>query len=196
MEAGTRICSHCGLRRLTETECPACGGPTYAPHVPQASDPVEAPREAGPPLAGLVVALVGAGVLLASLSLPWYAIDLPSGLRGLLDGVAQQAGSGGFAQDLEADAWEAFEIADVALAGAAGLSFILIAAAVMGRASAATVSRALQVTGGFVIGLTLFRMVDQPDPAPLLAVRSGPWIALLAGGAIVLGSGLIAARAR
>ena len=200
MEAGTRICSHCGLRRLTETECPACGSPTYAPHDPQAvplpTAETEKPAAAGSPVAGLAVALIGAGALLASLSMPWYAVELPSGLRGLFESAAEQFGAGELARGLEANAWEAFELADIALAAAAGVTFIVIAATLLARLKPADATRILQGVGGFVIGLTLFRMIDQPDPAPLLSVETGAWVALVAGGVIVLGSGLTTARAR
>lgn len=199
MEAGTRICSHCGLRRLTETECPACGSPTYMPYDPEAVPLPAAEAEkpaAGSPVLGLAIALVGAGALLASLSMPWYAIELPGGLRGLFESAAQQFGAGELARNLEANAWEAFEIADIALAAAAGVTFIVIAATMLSRIKPADATRVLQGVGGFVIGLTIFRMVDQPDPAPLLGVEPGAWVALVAGAAIVLGSGLTAARAR
>ncbi len=199
MEAGTRICSHCGLRRLTETECPACGSPTYAPFDPQAVPlpAAEAEKPApGSPVLGMAIALIGAGALLASLSMPWYAIELPSGLRGLFESAAQQFGAGELARGLEANAWEAFEIADIALAAAAGVTFIVIAATMLSRIAPAAATRVLQAVGGFVIGLTIFRMIDQPDPAQLLGVETGAWVALAAGAAIVLGSGLTATRAR
>ena len=199
MEAGTRICSHCGLRRLTETECPACGAPTYTPYQPQTSDSpaaAGAPAHEGSPIPGLGLAVLGAATLLMALSMPWYAIDLPSGLRGLFEGAVRQFGAGEAARGLDASAWEAFEIADVALAAAAGVTFLVAAAALMGKLAAADAARVLQLGGGFVIGLTLYRMIDQPDPASLLKLESGPWVALAAGAAIVLGSGLVAARAR
>ena len=199
MEAGTRICSHCGLRRLSETECPACGAPTYTPYDPQTAAVAEAePAAAGTgyPIGGLAIALVGAAALLISLSMPWYALDLPSGLRGLFEGAAEQFGLREAARGLEATAWEAFEIADVALATAAGATFVLVAAVLLGQMPAAGATRFLQGIGGFVIGLTLFRMLDQPAPAELLKLQAGPWVALAAGAAIELGSGLTAARGR
>lgn len=198
MEAETRICPRCGLRRLTETECPACGSPTYLPYDPQAAAEAEdpAPPQPGYPIGGLALALLGAGALLISLSMPWYAFEIPGGLRGLFEGAIEQFGLREAARGLEATGWEAFEVADVALAAAAGATFMLVAAALMGRLRAPDATRLLQGIGGFVIGVTAFRMIDQPDPSELLKLQAGAWVALMSGATIVLGSGLTATRAR
>ena len=157
-----------------------------------------------PVRAGQLVAGLGAGGLICSLFLEWYGIGLPAGADEALaasteslpdgyDQVAQEfgrailhsfAGAGG-------NAWEMFGLADIALLSCAlaALCATLVAIGVF-RAktlAAGDLARVSAVAGTVALGIVVVKMLDQPEPAEIWRLESGPYVALAAAAAIALG---------
>jgi len=107
--------------------------------------------------------------LLVVMFAPWYG-----GEAG--DGTISPLETGNFS------AWQAFSVVDLLLAllGAAGLSTALLASA--RRAPAMPIAAAVVTTGlGIVVALVLlYRLLNQPGPNDIVAVRSGAYLGLLA----------------
>lgn len=124
---------------------------------------------------GLAVSVIGAVVLALALFAPWY------GIEGDPFGAAS------------ASAWEAFSGIDIALFGCAFLGGGLAAAIVRGAADR-TMVPAIHALGTVACALVLYRVMVQPEPAQLITVRWGPFVALL--GAVVLAAGPLLERIR
>jgi hypothetical protein len=80
---------------------------------------------------------------------------------------------------------------DIALAGAAGFGAVLVGTLlVYGKSvarSAPDVARVVSTLGAVVLGLTVYRMVNQPDPSAWFELGVGPWLAILGGAAMIVG---------
>jgi len=101
------------------------------------------------------------------------ASQLPDGFADFARGILAS-----LPRSIQLNGWQAFEGADVAIAliaGAAALS-VLIAIdvrAVLGAAAA-------------IAGLVIVHVLDQPGPNEIVAVKTGPWVALAGAAAIAL----------
>lgn len=132
--------------------------------------------------------LAGAAAVFLSLWLTWYEIRIPQELRSVVDAQANQLPQGfaDFARGLlaslpssiEANAWRAFEGADVALA--------LLAGAVALSVFLAVDVRAVLAAAVLMAGLVLVHVLDRPGPNEVVSVRIGPWVALAGAAAIAL----------
>jgi hypothetical protein len=108
-----------------------------------------------------LIALVGSGLLFVSLFMEWY--------------------------DPGVDAWRAFELLDLVLAGAAIFAFSTAAAALFGERWPAR-GRSLPAIGGAAALIVLSQIIQPPPLIPTDAsVRTGAWLALV--GALILSGG-------
>jgi hypothetical protein len=130
---------------------------------------------------GDVLAGIGGVVLLGSLWLHWYAIDL----SGLADGdplaapiLAQVAPP--------ISAWEAFSSTDILLAAVAllAIGLTLVTAVARGPAKPVAFAVVTSAVSPLAVLLVLYRIVNPPGDNQLVAVQSGAWIGL--AGAVVL----------
>jgi hypothetical protein len=84
-----------------------------------------------------------------------------------------------------------FGVADIALlaCGAAALCATLLAMGVIGSAKlgAADLARVSAIAGVVALGIVVVKMLDQPEPAEIWKLESGPYVALVAAAAIALG---------
>jgi hypothetical protein len=154
---------------------------------------------------GHLLAAAGAALVLVSLWLPWYGIDLPDGLpEGL--GSAAPTGPGAemaeslargllaaFEQALVVTGWRAFEVTDVVLALGAGAALLAVGALAAGSSLApAATGRVLACAGVAGTLLIAARLVSPPMPADMLSTRAGAWTGL-AGAVLVAVGGMLAA---
>ena len=173
------------------------------------------------PLAGPLVAISGAGLLLASLWLPWYEVRIPDAIRDLFrsfgEGAAPSAGSSsddnpfgklfeGLASvmpdSLELNGWVAMQQGDVALAVLASLVLLIGIAAggILGpsvRADAGPAGRVIGLMGGACLAIAVYHLLtrpgsDFPGADDFVSLRAGVWVALL-GSLLVIAGGLMAA---
>jgi hypothetical protein len=113
------------------------------------------------------IVLVGSGVLFVSLFLKWY--------------------------DPGTDAWTAFELLDLVLAGAAIFAFSAAVAALLNPRWPAH-GRALPGVGAAAALIVLSQVINPPPVIPGGAgLRMGAWLAL-AGAIILTGGGVLAVR--
>ena len=132
--------------------------------------------------------LAGALAVIASLWLPWYGVTIPDAVRQAVDAQAGQLPDGfadfargilaSLPKSIQLNAWQAFEGADVAIAliaGAAALSVLM-----------AIDVRALLGAAAAIAGLVIVHVLDQPGPNEIVAVKTGPWVALAGAAAIAL----------
>lgn len=121
-------------------------------------------------LAGVLAALGGA-VLLRALFLPWY--DEAQAEPDLID--------------LSANAWQYFDLTDIALAAAAAVAIAVPLA--RRRAFTALAAAACALAAALIV----FRMFDRPGPLAIegleisLELGTGPWVAL--AGALLASAG-------
>jgi hypothetical protein len=175
----------------------------------------EEPPPAGarePVRPGQALAGLGAIGLIVSLFLKWYGIGLPAGAdqaladgsQGLPDGYQQFAQQFGQAllesfSNLGGNAWEMFEFADVALlaCAVAALGATLVAMGVISslRRAAGDLANVTRIAGVVAIGIVVVKMLDQPDPAEIWQLESGPYVALAAAAMVAFG-GAAASRSR
>jgi hypothetical protein len=158
---------------------------------------------------GHLVALAGAAVTAVALWLPWYAVTLPPELRraaadraaGTLPGTLGELARELIAvlpNHVEATGWQALDGVDVALLVIAAIvaAVVLLAAGAAGpglQVDEAGAARVASVAGAAATGFVLLKLVDQPDPAGMVSVRYGAWVAL-AGGVLMLAGGRMASR--
>ncbi len=122
----------------------------------------------------------GAIVLLISLFLPWYGVDVESGPIEF---------------SVTATAWEAFGFIDILLFLAAVATAGAIAAKATGRASALPVppAQVVMIAGVAALVLIIFRLISLPGPdvdvdGVDFGRRYGLFLGLIAAGAIVYGA--------
>jgi hypothetical protein len=154
---------------------------------------------------GHLLAAAGAALVLVSLWLPWYGIDLPDRLpEGM--GSAAPTGPGAemaesfargllaaFEQALVVTGWRAFEVTDVVLALGAGAALLAVGALAAGSSLApAATGRVLACAGVAGTLLIVARLVSPPMPADMLSTRAGAWTGL-AGAVLVAVGGMLAA---
>lgn len=113
---------------------------------------------------GLVLAAVGATLLLVSLWLDWYKLP-------------------GFT----VTAWSAFEVWDLVLAGIA-VAVILTAATDMGWWRGPTHTVGAVVLGIAAIVIVASQLIDRPPSALHSAIGAGGWLALVGAGLMALGA--------
>ena len=157
---------------------------------------------------GHLLALAGAGTVLASLWAPWYRMHIPAALRDLVqqraDAYSPAAGSfvrslsGLLPESISGDAWTVFGRVDVALAllGALVIVTMLAAAGAFGpgvRVAGEAAARAAALAGVVAGIMVAARIMDPPGPSAYLDVRWGAWACLL-GCALMIAGGLMASR--
>ena len=127
-----------------------------------------------------VLAGIGGVVLLASLWLDWYGIDVGALIRG-----ANPAGDGVLSvlntfSTPELTGWQAFSVVDILLALAALLAIGVPVTSALAHSPAKPVAFALLATvaGALAVLLVLYRIVDQPGSNALVTVKAGAWIGL------------------
>ncbi len=123
--------------------------------------------------------MLGAVTLALSLAFPWYEGVLLDGFRGASDMQVHSA-------------WRAFSFIDLALLGCAILAGGVTVGRLTGRVDP-TVGPVVIVIGVVAVSLVLYRMLVQPDVAPLLQLRWGAFAALGAAVA-VLAAGVVVER--
>jgi hypothetical protein len=116
------------------------------------------------PIAGL-----GGILLLVSLFLRWFGVDLPPA-RGNLQPFA--------AEDLTG--WSAFTVVDIVLAILAVLAILVPVLSVATRGPAKSIGIAViaSATGWLAVLLVVVRLLDPPGPNGAVDVRYGAWLAL------------------
>lgn len=142
---------------------------------------------------GHVLTLGGALVVLISLWMPWYAVDVQA-MRAAFDASASQLPQG-WAQlfdgltaalpaSLDASGWEALGWADIALvAVVAGVGALtLLAPRTPG------VAQAVRLAGVVAAVVVVAQILDGPDPNELFSLRTGPWVALAGVVAMIAGT--------
>lgn len=150
--------------------------------------------------AGLGIATLGAGALLASLWQPWYSFALPKDLVERVSGLSAQFGNFGAliregAAALAArgpihlSGWLVFRGFDVVLCvmAIAGLILGLQALGTSGRIVLLPEGKAFAALGAVAAVLVGYHMVHVPLPGGLLRVARGAWIALAGSGAMIAG---------
>lgn len=170
----------------------------------------------GTPL-GARLSAAGAGLLLASLWLPWYQISFPPAFREALRGVAggpapttgaapvSPQGIGGavnaivaglataIPDSIAANGWEAMKSADVILAVIVGLTVVLLTNGLgLVRVDEAGRGRALAALGLLAVAIVGFHVIrrpfgDLPGFVDTPSLRYGMGVALV--GAVFLGAG-------
>lgn len=131
---------------------------------------------------GLFVSAVGAGVLAASVFLPWYAV-----------GFATHAALGSSGERLATlSAFHTLANLRFVLLALAGLALLdaLLPLTHSGGPVPGGAGGSVVLLGLVAVGCALFRMLDLPTPADALlapALREGAWLALLGGVTMVLG---------
>lgn len=134
---------------------------------------------------GLCVAALGAALLGGAVFMPWYGPSprAHSYIPRLVGGLA-----GAHLSDV--DAWGGSPQLAVILLVAAALALLdVLAPLLLDRKHVARgAGGALVLVGSVAVGCTIFRMLDPPS-AGLFAssLRQGAWLALIGGGAVVLG---------
>jgi hypothetical protein len=116
---------------------------------------------------GLVTSAVGALILSLALFAPWY-------------GLSAELGGGAFS------AWQAFSLIDMLLLACGVLGGGLALGLVRGAADM-TMLPAIHVIGGIAVAVVLYRIAVQPEPAQLLALRWGPFVALIGASMLAVG---------
>jgi hypothetical protein len=174
-----------------------------------------------PSPAGPLIALAGAGLLLASLWLPWYELRVPDAIREMFRGFGEGAGTGGGSSSLESgfgqffqglasvipdavdvNGWVAMEQGDVALAVLASLVTLagIAAGGILGpsvRADAGLAGRVIGLMGAACLAIAVYHLLtrpgsDFPGAGDFVSLRHGVWVALL-GSVLIIAGGLMAA---
>jgi hypothetical protein len=133
---------------------------------------------------------IGGVVLLGSLWLNWYGLDV-----GAL-APEQERGTLGFLNTFtgppQATAWQAFSVTDILLAIAALLAIGVPLTSALAKTTAKPVAfTVLSSCGGAIaVLLVLYRIVNQPGSNELLAVKAGAWIGLAGAILTLVGSWL------
>jgi hypothetical protein len=146
--------------------------------------------------AGEWTAALGAAVLVVTLFLPWFGVQLPQ------ETVQQQQFGGGgvlnllktYAVDSWGSGWDALGwlvivIVLVAVACAAWLALATATARPVAQLVAASVLTATAGTLAFVV-VVLRALVFQPGPNDLVVLRYGAWLGLLASLVLAVGGWL------
>ena len=154
---------------------------------------------------GELVAGLGAVILLASLWQPWYRLTFPEQLLSQAQAMAPRMGEmGGFitqgvdqlrsAGDLPVTAWQAFDQADMVLAGAAAVALGLVLLNLVG-ALATRLDNVIALAGVLASATVLYRLASPPGSNTPLGDLLHPATALyagLVGAAMMLAGGLMA----
>ncbi len=121
------------------------------------------------------IALAGGTALFISLFLPWYGIDV------IL--------AGGPPQQFNATAWKSFDVLDVLLMLAALVPFALayLQATRTSPTLPSTFSMLATLAGLLAVLLIVYRLLNQPGPNDLVAVRWGAWVGLVSAVALAGG---------
>jgi hypothetical protein len=127
-----------------------------------------------------VLAGIGGVVLLGSLSLSWYGINVGALIRGgspAGDGVLNVLNT--FSTP-DITGWQAFSVIDILLALAALLAIGVPVTSALARSPAKPVAFALLATvaGFLAVLLVLYRIVNQPGSNAVVTVKAGAWIGL------------------
>lgn len=156
-----------------------------------------APRRLPGLSTGRVIGVIGALVLVAGLSRPFYML-LPAGsdpgptssaglTEHLIDLLLGRSGPSVHGSPL--DAWTAFRFMDVALAGGAVLSALVLASG-LAVAAVAPLSRLAWLFGMGAVAAVAYRLVQHPLPEEALTVGGGAWMVLAGAAATALGGWL------
>jgi len=116
------------------------------------------------------VAAAGGVLLLVSLFLPWYGVDLPASI-----GDASPFGPA------EASGWQILTVIDVLLALIAlpAIALPIVSITAEGPAKPIAVAVIASATGWLAVVLVAFRLLDAPgDVDEFLGLRYGIWLAL------------------
>jgi hypothetical protein len=170
--------------------------------------PIYGPMRSNRERAGLGIATLGAGAMLASLWQPWYRFQLPSDLVERVNQFSGQFGNFGalirqgaasLAQHgpFHLSGWLVFRGFDVMLCMLAvfGLVLGLQALATSSRIVLVPEGKAFALLGAVAGALTVYHMVHLPLPGGVLAVDRGAWIAVIGAGAMIAGGALASAPA-
>src|SRR4051812_24968077 len=157
---------------------------------------------------GHLLSLAGAGAVIGSLWMPWYAIHLqgrlqtvlteqstrlPPALSELAKGLVQV-----LPDNISGTGWQAFEGADILLAGGSALVMlaIVMAAGAGGagvRVAPAVAGRVALGAGLVLAGIVLVKIMNPIGPNDLVTVQDGAWLAL-GGSALMATGGLLASH--
>src|SRR3954451_25425899 len=157
---------------------------------------------------GHLLSLGGAGAVLGSLCIAWYAIHLqgrlqsvlteqstrlPPALRELAKGLVQV-----LPENISGTGGQALHGADILLAGGAALVIlaIVMAAGAGGagvRVAPAVAGRVALVAGLVLAGIVLVKIMNPIGPNDLVTVQDGAWLAL-GGSALMATGGLLASH--
>jgi hypothetical protein len=127
---------------------------------------------------GAQIAGGAAIVLLISLFLSWYGVDL-----GPLGAAAEGAGV-----DTSASAWQAFSWTDLLLFLTVLVTLAWVGGTATGNVQAAQLKQVAMAAGAVMALLVLYRIVNQPGPNDLITVKFGAFVGLLACAAIAYGA--------
>lgn len=132
-----------------------------------------------------LVAGVGGIVLLASLFLHWYALDVPTVRTG--DVVTPLVAT--FGDALEPTGWQAFTVTDILLVAVALLAIAVpvVTATVHGPALPIAIVVLASVAAPLAALLIGYRMLNEPGPNDIVELRAGAWIGL--AGALIAFAG-------
>ena len=121
------------------------------------------------------VAGAGGLLLLVSLYLPWYGLELPAGTGNLAAPVlaAELAGA-------TASGWQAFTVTDILLALLAlpAIAVPIVSLTARGPAKPIAVEVIASAVGWIAVVLVAYRLIDPPGPNAFIALRYGAWLAL------------------
>ena len=157
---------------------------------------------------GHLLSLGGAGAVIASLWMPWYAIHLqgrmqhvltdqatrlPPALSEIAKGLVQV-----LPENISGNGWQAFEGADLLLAGGSALVVlaVLLATGIGGsglHVAPAIAGRLALGVGLVLAGLVLVKIMNPVGPNDLVSVQDGAWLAL-GGSALMAAGGLLASH--
>ena len=132
--------------------------------------------------AGEWIAAVSGAVLVFSLVLPWYKLELP----------ATELGAGESRRTIRLSAWEAYAVVDVLLFafGLLAIGLLVLTATQRTAAVGIAADALLTLVGGVVAIVAVVRVLNMPGDLELLEASraAAAWIGLLATIAVVVGT--------
>jgi len=120
---------------------------------------------------GAQIAGGAAVILLISLWLSWYGVDL---------GGTFGAAADKFGVDTTATAWQAFDWTDILLFLTVLVTLGWVIGTAMGQVQAAQLKQVAMVAGGVMALIVLYRIINQPGDNDIITVKYGAFIGLLA----------------